>query len=240
MKSNPIKTIEFCGLPRTGKTTVCNKLRDRLIKLGYKVHFIEEYASKNPIKDIFDPMFNLMNSYLLSAEFCEIAKQDNKLDYVIVDRGIVDSLIWIKFLSIRARLKSKIKNYQIGNTDYVMEHFNNRAFFFDFDNSLYFSDCDDFGLQEANEDKFSTVSKKIDKLILRGYKNTYNKFQNDISKRAETKIFDINVSEYFNNSEELIERLLGQILDSTFWNNKLNFNKMKSKKDQEKKQLELI
>ena len=92
--------IEFTGTPRTGKTTIIDTLDDFFKKGGFKTSVIEEFTtSKKYKKEIYphlkDQYKNVINTeipkYVLNQLEEEISKNP---DIIIVDRSLLDRLIW--------------------------------------------------------------------------------------------------------------------------------------------------
>ena len=92
--------IEFCGTPRTGKTTTIHNLYDFLKKGGFKVAIVEEFTTskyyKEHIKSELDKM-NLSDRNLAIAEnvYNQLLQAiDSDREVIIVDRSINDRQIW--------------------------------------------------------------------------------------------------------------------------------------------------
>lgn len=93
--------IEFTGTPRTGKTTLINNLKDFFKKGSFKVSVLEEFTTSDRYKKglklkLKNQYANVVNTeiprYVLRDLTNEIRK--NK-DIIIVDRSLVDRLIWV-------------------------------------------------------------------------------------------------------------------------------------------------
>ena len=92
--------IEFCGTPRTGKTTTIHNLYDFLKKGGFKVGIVEEFTTskhyKEQLKAELDKM-NLSDRNLAIAEnvYNQLLQAiDSDREVIIVDRSINDRQIW--------------------------------------------------------------------------------------------------------------------------------------------------
>jgi len=92
--------IEFCGTPRTGKTTVLKNLYDFFKKGGFSVNFIEELTTSKYYKEILllqmkdMPIDELNIAIVREAEKQlreAIAKKD---DIILIDRSLNDRAIW--------------------------------------------------------------------------------------------------------------------------------------------------
>lgn len=91
--------IEFCGSPKSGKTTCINSLELFLRRNKFRTKILTERASVCPIKDKFDPNFNFWTACSSIAEFSQILGNHSKnYDVVILDRGIFDAICWFDWL----------------------------------------------------------------------------------------------------------------------------------------------
>jgi len=92
--------VEFCGTPRTGKTTILNNLYDFFKKGGFKIELIEELTTSKYYKEELYPKIKNMNIDKLNILIIEEARKQlletiNKdLDIILIDRSINDRLVW--------------------------------------------------------------------------------------------------------------------------------------------------
>ena len=92
--------IEFCGTPRTGKTTTINNLYDFFKKGGFKVSVIEEFTTSKRYKEEFKAKFDKMNLAELNLAIIEEVHKElldalnTDKDIIIIDRSINDRQIW--------------------------------------------------------------------------------------------------------------------------------------------------
>ncbi len=92
--------IEFCGTPRTGKTTTINNLYDFFKKGGFKVTLVEEFTTSKYYKEVFFPQYKSANMLELNmAIIKETTKQLESAikldtDIILIDRSINDRQIW--------------------------------------------------------------------------------------------------------------------------------------------------
>lgn len=99
--------IEFCGTPKSGKTTCINGLNIFLKRNGFKTQLLTERASVCPISDKHNPNFNIWTTCMALAETAFFCTEKNKeLDVIILDRGIFDGLCWFQWLHDSERLNS--------------------------------------------------------------------------------------------------------------------------------------
>jgi predicted NUDIX family phosphoesterase/thymidylate kinase len=110
--------IEFCGSPKSGKTSCINSLNIFLKRNGFKTTILTERASVCPINSKYNPVFNIwtstsainnMNEIIDSAELNQDGNPN--IDVIICDRGIFDSLCWFRWL--RDTKKMDNEEYQL-------------------------------------------------------------------------------------------------------------------------------
>ena len=100
--------IEFCGTPKAGKTTSLSSLNIFLKRNGFKTRIISETATICPISNKLDPVFNIWNLFdILKNTINNCIENDRKIDVLILDRGIFDSLIWFEFFKNRNLMNQK-------------------------------------------------------------------------------------------------------------------------------------
>lgn len=91
--------IEFCGSPKSGKTSCVNALDLFLRRNKFRTRVLTERASVCPIKNKLDPFFNMWTLLSVLTELSEIfANESKNLDVVIMDRGAFDALTWFSLL----------------------------------------------------------------------------------------------------------------------------------------------
>lgn len=91
--------VEFCGSPKSGKSTCINSLNLFLRRNNFRTRVLTERASVCPITDKYDPNFNIWTACSAIAELSEILANNSKdYDVVILDRGIFDALCWFNWL----------------------------------------------------------------------------------------------------------------------------------------------
>ena len=96
-RKTPI-TIEFTGLPNSGKTTLIHSLDKTFSKDGFKVKIVREDSETVP-KEIPKKTWE-RNTYitlgqlksLIHLSFCDF-------DIIFIDRGFYDALFWANFLN---------------------------------------------------------------------------------------------------------------------------------------------
>ena len=102
--------IEFCGSPKSGKTSCINSLAIFLKRNGFTVHVVEERASVCPVSDKHSPMFNIWTSCMSLANMIgTLENKEKTIDVLILDRGIFDALCWFQWLSNTGRMEQKLK-----------------------------------------------------------------------------------------------------------------------------------
>lgn len=103
--------IEFCGSPKSGKTSSITSLNIFLKRNGFKTTILTERASVCPILDKESPTFNVWTCTSTINEInAEISKTNladgTGPDIIICDRGIFDALCWFRWLKTRNRMDS--------------------------------------------------------------------------------------------------------------------------------------
>lgn len=90
--------IEFCGCPKSGKSTTITSLNQFLKRNEFSTTVLTERASVCPISNKKDPFFNI---WTLSSAVAEIIESlDNKkTDIIIADRAVFDALCWFQWLN---------------------------------------------------------------------------------------------------------------------------------------------
>lgn len=90
--------IEFCGSPKSGKTSCMNSLNLFLRRNNFRTRILTERASVCPVRSKYDPYFNLWTMCSAIAELSEVLSNHAKdYDIVIMDRGIFDALCWFNW-----------------------------------------------------------------------------------------------------------------------------------------------
>ncbi len=92
--------IEFCGSPKSGKSTTINSLNIFLKRNGFNTVVLTERASVSPIENKTHPFFNI---WTLTSAISEIVRNldqgKDRVDIIISDRGIFDALCWFEWLN---------------------------------------------------------------------------------------------------------------------------------------------
>lgn len=92
--------IEFCGSPKSGKSTTINSLNIFLKRNEFKTKVLTERASVCPVKNKKHPFFNIWTLTSALAEIIQHLDQGkDKVDIIIADRGIFDALCWFEWLN---------------------------------------------------------------------------------------------------------------------------------------------
>ncbi len=92
--------IEFCGTPRTGKTTTISNLYDFFKKGGFKTKFLEEYTTSEYYQKIEKPKLEGCSPYELQMHIMKsVAGQlqaavSSGNEIILVDRSLNDRAIW--------------------------------------------------------------------------------------------------------------------------------------------------
>lgn len=107
--------IEFCGSPKSGKSTTINSLNIFLKRNKLKTAVLTERASVCPVSNKEHPFFNLWTLTSSIAETIKHLEQCKdpdikKLDIIIADRGIFDSLCWFNWMNTKFSTKPSYLN----------------------------------------------------------------------------------------------------------------------------------
>lgn len=91
--------IEFCGSPKSGKSTTITSLNIFLKRSGFKTKILTERAGICPIQNKTHPFFNLWTLTSALSEILELIEYGKDVvDIIIADRGVFDSLCWFNWL----------------------------------------------------------------------------------------------------------------------------------------------
>jgi len=91
--------IEFCGSPKSGKTTTITSLNIFLKRNKFKTVVLSERASVCPVTDKKHPHFNIWTMCSTIAEIIKFYSLRDNIDIIIADRGIFDALCWFEWLN---------------------------------------------------------------------------------------------------------------------------------------------
>lgn len=92
--------IEFCGSPKSGKSTTINSLSMFFRRNGLKTAVLTERAGVCPIQNKTHPNFNIWTLCSVIADMLEKMEHGKeKIDIIIADRGIFDALCWFNWLN---------------------------------------------------------------------------------------------------------------------------------------------
>lgn len=115
--------IEFTGTPRTGKTTLINNLLDFFKKGGFNVKVIEEFTTSKKYKQEVYPVLKDKNKKIINIEVPKYVLEDlNKSindnpDIIIIDRCLLDRLIWMDRLFLKKGIT--LKEYNDYKSEYI-------------------------------------------------------------------------------------------------------------------------
>ena len=100
--------IEFAGVPKAGKTTTITQVQAFLKRCGFKTEIVIERASVCPIKDKKHVNFNIWTACTTLAQLLEKTQTPPRPEdpqVLILDRGIFDSLCWLRMMEKLKRLR---------------------------------------------------------------------------------------------------------------------------------------
>src|SRR6266568_50174 len=91
--------IEFCGSPKSGKTSCISALNIFLKRNNFKTLLLTERASICPVPDKQNPMFNIWTACAAITQLVDyLSNKAKEVDVIIVDRAIFDALCWFEWL----------------------------------------------------------------------------------------------------------------------------------------------
>jgi predicted NUDIX family phosphoesterase/predicted ATPase len=108
LKGRKPVVIEFAGTPKAGKTTTLGTLNAFLKRCGFKVEVVIERASVCPIRDKKHGNFNIWTACTTLAQVLEKTQnppRHDDPDVLILDRGLFDSVAWLRMMAKMARIK---------------------------------------------------------------------------------------------------------------------------------------
>ena len=107
--------IEFCGSPKSGKSTTITSLNQFLKRNGFTTTVLTERASVCPVSNKKDPFFNIWTLTSAVAEIIENLDK-NDTDIIIADRAIFDALCWFEWLNKNDSIESPYLNKENYNS----------------------------------------------------------------------------------------------------------------------------
>ena len=100
--------IEFCGSPKSGKSSCISSLAMFLRRNEFRTIVISERGAICPIRNKFDPSFNIWAGCSGLVLFSEIIANHSKYyDVVIMDRGFFDAICWFNWQKALRKLSEK-------------------------------------------------------------------------------------------------------------------------------------
>ena len=96
--------LELAGLPASGKTTTASLLKTQLSRCGLRCIVVSEAGERSPIPHLkTDWQFNAWTLCQTVASVVEHQANKNN-DIVILDKGLVDALCWIRWFRSRNKI----------------------------------------------------------------------------------------------------------------------------------------
>lgn len=99
--------IEFCGTPKSGKTTCSGALTHFLKRNGFGALTLTERAGVCPLRRKTHMSFNVWTACASLTQMLEALDRDHEI--VVLDRGIFDALCWFNFMEMIGRLTAAEK-----------------------------------------------------------------------------------------------------------------------------------
>lgn len=173
-----MKVIEFLGMARAGKTTQIDLLKKHLQKQGFKVAVLTDRERASSFAT--SPTEGLAYTLVFFAAVIEAYyKHKDKVDYLLVDRGVYDVPVWA---DVRRNFKeiSVAENQALKN---VFKRFTNFV-----DTVIFFENAIDSSLDRHTKTKQEVVDEvAMNKLWLTVLANSYKK-----NKRPTKKTLRVN------------------------------------------------
>ena len=90
--------VEFVGIPYSWKTSTMNEVQRQLRSAGITSYAVQEFRGAEEFYEQrkLTPDINLLRALNFMREFIQVACDDRK-KVVLVDRGLFDTLCWIKW-----------------------------------------------------------------------------------------------------------------------------------------------
>ena len=177
------KIIELFGLPKTGKTIAANSLKNIFKENNYKAKIVVDRASVCPIKNKLHPNFNLWTTISLYKEVLEAIEE--KIDFLIADRGILDAAIWINFLNKNNRYTYEKNEFELLNKLNIIK--NNLSF-----GIFFYADINVVLMREFDRKLSRKTGIIMNKNILNGYYSMYEKIKPELNEY--TDIYEIDTT----------------------------------------------
>ncbi len=99
-----MRTIEFIGMPRAGKTTQLHILKDSLLEQGYKVAILDDRNRPGvehiPVEESL--AFIMMRATTALSYYFKCLH--DQVDFLLLDRGINDTLAWAGVYQAQKRI----------------------------------------------------------------------------------------------------------------------------------------
>ncbi len=116
-----MKIIEFTGTSKSGKSALIKKLDFYLKEKGMVSEIINEGFRSCSFKDRKDCVFDqqLWTVFTLGNRILKVVNSDIKLDYLFLDRGFWDRLVYIEFY----RIKKVIRNHDYNFLLIILKRF---------------------------------------------------------------------------------------------------------------------
>lgn len=194
--------LEFCGSPKSGKSTCIEAVKNVLRECKYNVYVIHEKAKICPITNKFDPMFNFWTVTNTINELMEIMDRNymydikEKVDVILIDRGIYDSLIWFKWLELNNAISRKqfIKIYKMLSLDTIKRKID-KIFIFE-------SDTTESLNREPGSEFTNKKSIIMNTEVLNSFNDAMSKINNSYGRYFNCQKFKIN--ENWDNQLEIV------------------------------------
>lgn len=179
--------IEFTGTPRTGKTSIIDKLYDFFTKSGYKVSKLEEFTTSKKYKTTIKPLLDNKPVSVINTEIPKyVLKELNETittnpDIILIDRSLFDRLIWVdRLYQNKGMITKEYNDYKKTyiplikeNIDIIIATYTDSLTAMKRDYNQYLS------LEKRhflNEDNINSYNNSLDRMLALAHKSNINAF----------------------------------------------------------------
>ena len=134
----------------------------------YKVVVIRERASVCPIKDKLHPFFNYWTAISLMKEYIEA--NDEGVDFILADRGIFDSYVWVNLLKKKDDNKIASEFLKLVNQKFIISNYYKTFYFY--------SDMSIIMKREYDRQVNKHSGRIMNSSTLNGYSNSFGEVEN--------------------------------------------------------------
>lgn len=103
--------VEFAGIPYSWKTSTMTEVQRQLRSSGVITYSVQEFRGAEEFYDQrkLTPDINILRALNFMREFIQVAR-DGRTRVVLVDRGLFDSLCWVKWFKKASDVPPEYEN----------------------------------------------------------------------------------------------------------------------------------